>query len=157
MAARGISQVDPNSGNNAGIATLIPTPAFSSNNGGTPRSSCSTSARMDRAPTPPRTDLKGLLDKLFTNAPNALVVLAQIIPLGYAPNNVVIKAYNQPSKFSGLQAHGRQMVRRHRSAAAEVGSARPRSPTARQRLARIRTGMTGAALVGAVRAVAANL
>ncbi|MES1188028.1 MAG: SGNH/GDSL hydrolase family protein [Myxococcales bacterium] len=94
----GISEVTPYSNNNAGIATMIPNPAFSSGSGGTPEiillhigtndSGSFTAAQM-------QTDLKGLLDKLFTNAPNALVVLAQIIPLGYDPNNAVIKAYNQ--------------------------------------------------------------
>jgi lysophospholipase L1-like esterase len=94
----GISEVTPYSGGNAGIATVIPTPAFASASGGTPEiillhigtndSGSFSAAQM-------QTDLKGLLDKLFTNAPNALVVAAQIIPLGYDPNNAVIKAYNQ--------------------------------------------------------------
>jgi len=39
-------------------------------------------------------DLKGLLDKIITNAPDALLVVAQIIPLGYGTNSV-IQAYNQ--------------------------------------------------------------
>ena len=39
-------------------------------------------------------DLQTLLNKIFTNAPSALVVVAQIIPLGYGTNSV-IKAYNQ--------------------------------------------------------------
>ena len=39
-------------------------------------------------------DLLGLLDKTITNAPDAFLVVAQIIPLGYGTNDV-IKAYNQ--------------------------------------------------------------
>jgi lysophospholipase L1-like esterase len=39
-------------------------------------------------------DLGGLLDKVIINAPDALPVVAQIIPLGYGTNDV-IKAYNQ--------------------------------------------------------------
>src|SRR6185436_8093106 len=39
-------------------------------------------------------DLSGLLDKLITNAPNAYIVVAQIIPLGYG-DNATIKTYNQ--------------------------------------------------------------
>ena len=39
-------------------------------------------------------DLSAFLDKLIANAPNAYLVVAQIIPLGYG-NNAVIKSYNQ--------------------------------------------------------------
>ena len=38
--------------------------------------------------------LAGLLDKIIANAPDALLVVSQIIPLGYGTNNV-IKTYNQ--------------------------------------------------------------
>ena len=44
-------------------------------------------------------DLAGFLDKLITNAPDALLVVAKIIPLGYGTNGV-IQAYNQA--ISGL-------------------------------------------------------
>jgi lysophospholipase L1-like esterase len=93
----GISEVTPYSGTNAGIATLIPSPAFDSGSGGVPNiillhigtndSGSFTAAQMT-------SDLKGLISKLITNAPNALLVVAQIIPLGYGTNDV-IKAYNQ--------------------------------------------------------------
>jgi len=111
----GISEVTPYSNNNAGIATLIPSPAFSSGSGGTPEiillhigtndSGSFSSAQM-------QTDLKGLLDKLFTNAPNALVVLAKIIPLGYDPNNATIKSYNQalPGIVQTLADAGKHIV-----------------------------------------------
>jgi lysophospholipase L1-like esterase len=39
-------------------------------------------------------DLTGIIDKIITNAPDALLVVAQIIPLGYGTNGV-LKAYNQ--------------------------------------------------------------
>ncbi len=93
----GISRVTPYSGGNAGIATLIPNPGFSANSGGTPNiillhigtndASSYTAAQMT-------SDLSGLLDKLISNAPDAYIVVAQIIPLGYG-DNAVIKAYNQ--------------------------------------------------------------
>ena len=56
-------------------------------------------------------DLKGLLDKIITNAPNALVVVAQIIPLGYGTNDV-IKAYNQtlPGVVQERAAAGKHVV-----------------------------------------------
>jgi len=111
----GISEVTPYSNNNAGIATLIPSPAFSAGSGGTPEiillhigtndSGTYSSAQM-------QTDLKGLLDKLFTGAPNALVVLAKIIPLGYDPNNATIKSYNQalPGIVQSLADAGKHIV-----------------------------------------------
>jgi len=93
----GISRVNPNSGGNVGITTVIPTPAFSSASGGVPNiillhigtndQGSFTAAQMT-------SDLSGLVDKLTTNAPNALLVVAQIIPLGYG-NNSVINSYNQ--------------------------------------------------------------
>src|ERR1044071_684662 len=56
-------------------------------------------------------DLSGLLDKITTNAPNALVVVAQIIPLGYGTNDV-IKAYNQaiPGVVQQRAAAGKHVV-----------------------------------------------
>ena len=55
-------------------------------------------------------DLQGLLNKIFTGAPNALVVVAQIIPLGYGTNSV-IKAYNQsiPGLVQSLAASGKHI------------------------------------------------
>ncbi len=93
----GISEVTPYSGGNAGIATVIPSPAFSSNSGGTPEIvllHIGTNDSGSFSASQMVTDLNGLLDKIMTNAPNALVVVAQIIPLGYGTNDV-IKAYNQ--------------------------------------------------------------
>jgi hypothetical protein len=93
----GISQVTPYSGNNAGIATVIPNPGFSSGSGGVPHvillhigtndAGTFTAAQMT-------SDLSGLLDKIISNAPDAYLVVAQIIPLGYGSNDV-IKTYNQ--------------------------------------------------------------
>ncbi len=94
----GIAEVTPFSGGNAGIATLIPTPALSSGSGGVPDIillHIGTNDATSFPATQMESDLQGLLDKLFTGAPNALIVLAQIIPLGYDPNNAVIRAYNQ--------------------------------------------------------------
>lgn len=93
----GISRVTPYSGGNAGIATQIPSPAFDAGSGGKPDiillhigtndASNFTAAQMT-------SDLSGLLDKLATNAPEAYIFVAQIIPLGYGTNDV-IKTYNQ--------------------------------------------------------------
>ena len=57
------------------------------------------------------TDLNGLLDKIISNAPNALVAVAQIIPLGYGTNDV-IKAYNQaiPGLVQQRVAAGKHVV-----------------------------------------------
>jgi lysophospholipase L1-like esterase len=93
----GISQVNPNSGGNTGIATLIPNPAFSSSSGGLPNIillHIGTNDQGTYSATQVTSDLSGLLDKLISNAPNAYIVVAQIIPLGYG-NNSVIKTYNQ--------------------------------------------------------------
>jgi lysophospholipase L1-like esterase len=110
----GIAQVTPYSGGNAGIVTVIPSPAFSSGSGGTPdiillhigtndQGSLSASQMIN--------DLKGLLDKIITNAPDALIVVAQIIPLGYGTNDV-IRTYNQaiPGVVQERAAAGRHIV-----------------------------------------------
>ena len=93
----GISEVTPYSGGNAGIATVIPSPAFSSSSGGTPNIILLHIGTNDQGSFPATqmtSDLTGLVDKIITNAPDALLVVAQIIPLGYGTNDV-IKAYNQ--------------------------------------------------------------
>ena len=53
-----------------------------------------TSVRHSPAARPTKPSRLVLLDKLITNAPDAYLVVAQIIPLGYG-TNTVIKAYNQ--------------------------------------------------------------
>ena len=93
----GISEVTPYSGGNAGIATVIPSPAFSSGSGGVPNIillHIGTNDSGSFTATQMTSDLTGLIDKIIANAPNALLVVAQIIPLGYGTNDV-IKAYNQ--------------------------------------------------------------
>jgi lysophospholipase L1-like esterase len=110
----GISEVTPYSNGNAGIATLIPSPAFSSGSGGTPNIILLHIGTNDAGSFPATqmiNDLKGLLDKVITNAPNALVVVAQIIPLGYGTNDV-IKAYNQaiPGVVQERAAAGKHIV-----------------------------------------------
>jgi len=56
-------------------------------------------------------DLSGFLDKLIANAPDAMLVVAQIIPLGYGTNDV-IKAYNQaiPGLVQQRAAAGKHVV-----------------------------------------------
>jgi lysophospholipase L1-like esterase len=95
----GISEVTPYSNGNAGIATVIPSPAFSSSSGsgGTPNIillHIGTNDQGSLTASKMATDLSRLLDKVITNAPDALIVVAQIIPLGYGTNDV-IKTYNQ--------------------------------------------------------------
>lgn len=93
----GISRVTPYSGSNAGIATVIPSPALDSGNGGIPNIillHIGTNDQGSFTASQMTSDLAGLLDKIITAAPNALLVVAQIIPLGYGTNDV-IKAYNQ--------------------------------------------------------------
>ena len=93
----GISQVTPYSNNNAGIATVIPNPGFSSGSGGVPDIillHIGTNDQGSFSASQMTSDLSGLLDKLITNAPNAYLVVAQIIPLGYGANTV-IKTYNE--------------------------------------------------------------
>jgi hypothetical protein len=93
----GITEVTPYSGSNAGIATVIPNPGFSSGSGGVPDIillHIGTNDQGSLSAMQMTSDLSTLLDKLITNAPNAYIVVAQIIPLGYGDNSV-IKAYNQ--------------------------------------------------------------
>lgn len=94
----GISRVTPYSGNNAGITTLIPNPAFSSGSGGVPEIillHIGTNDATNFTAAQMQSDLKGVLDKIFAGAPNALVVLARIIPIGYDVNNANVRTYNQ--------------------------------------------------------------
>jgi lysophospholipase L1-like esterase len=93
----GISEVTPYSGGNAGIATVVPAPAFSAGSGGIPDIillHIGTNDQGSISATKMTADLSGFLDKIISNAPNAYLVVAQIIPLGYG-DNAVIKAYNQ--------------------------------------------------------------
>jgi lysophospholipase L1-like esterase len=93
----GISEVTPYSGGNAGISTVIPSQAFSSTSGGVPNIillHIGTNDAGSFTATQMTSDLTGLLDKIISDSPNALLVVAQIIPLGYGTNDV-IKAYNQ--------------------------------------------------------------
>jgi lysophospholipase L1-like esterase len=93
----GISEVTPYSGGNAGIAILIPSPAFNGASGGLPNIillHIGTNDQGTLTATQMTSDLSGLLDKLITNAPDAFIVVAQIIPLGYGTNDV-IRTYNQ--------------------------------------------------------------
>ena len=93
----GISEVTTYSNGNAGIATVIPSPALNSGSGGVPNIILLHIGTNDSgafSATQMTSDLSGLLDKIIANAPDALVVVAQIIPLGYG-TNTVIKAYNQ--------------------------------------------------------------
>ena len=109
----GISEVTPYSGGNAGIATVIPTPAFSSGSGGTPNIillHIGTNDQGSFTATQMTSDLQGLINKIITNAPSALIVVAQIIPLGYGTNSV-IQSYNQsiPGLVQTLAAAGKHI------------------------------------------------
>jgi lysophospholipase L1-like esterase len=110
----GISEVTPYSNGNAGIATVIPTPAFSSGGGGVPDIILLHIGTNDQGSFPATqmtSDLQGLLNKIISNAPNALIVVAQIIPLGYGTNSV-IQAYNQsiPGLVQTLAGAGKHVV-----------------------------------------------
>ena len=110
----GISEVTPYSNGNAGIATVIPSPAFGASSGGTPDIvllHIGTNDQGSFSASQMVSDLSGLLDKIITNAPNALLVVAQIIPLGYGTNDV-IKAYNQaiPGLVQQRVAAGKHVI-----------------------------------------------
>ncbi len=93
----GISRVTPYSNGNAGIATRIPSPALSSGSGGLPNIillHIGTNDQGSFTAGQMTSDLAGLIDQLIANAPDAYVVVAQIIPLGYGTNDV-IRTYNQ--------------------------------------------------------------
>ena len=110
----GISEVNPNSGGSAGIITVIPSPALASGSGGVPNIillHIGTNDQGTLSATQMTSDLGGLIDKVTTNAPNALLVLAQIIPLGYGTNSV-IKAYNQalPGLVQQRVAAGKHII-----------------------------------------------
>jgi len=91
----GVSRVNPNSGGGKGIATLIPSPALTT--GGTPDIILLHIGTNDLgffSATQTLGDLTGLIDSLITNAPDALLVVAQIIPLGYGDNKAT-QDYNK--------------------------------------------------------------
>ena len=93
----GISRVNPNSGGNAGIINVLPSPAFSSGSGGMPNIillHIGTNDQGTYSAAQITSDLTGLIDKVTSTAPDALLVVAQIIPLGYG-NNSIIQTYNQ--------------------------------------------------------------
>jgi lysophospholipase L1-like esterase len=93
----GISEVTPYSGGQAGIATVVPMPAFNAGSGGIPDIillHIGTNDSGSFSATQMTADLSGFLDKIISNAPDAYLVVAQIIPLGYG-DNAVIKTYNQ--------------------------------------------------------------
>jgi len=109
----GISEVTPYSGGNAGITTVIPTPAFSSASGGLPNIILLHIGTNDQGSFPATqmiSDLRGLLNKIISNAPDALIVVAQIIPLGYGTNSVIM-AYNQaiPGVVQSLASAGKHL------------------------------------------------
>jgi lysophospholipase L1-like esterase len=91
----GISTVTQYSGGVAGIATLVPSPAFADSSGGLPNiilmmigtndTGNSTAAQMaDR--------LGALMDKIILAAPDTLLVVAKITPLSWA--TAIINSYN---------------------------------------------------------------
>ena len=110
----GISEVTPYSNGVAGIATRIPSPAFDSSSGGVPNIvllHIGTNDSGSFSATQMTSDLKGLLATITADAPDALLVVAQIIPLGYGTNDV-IKAYNQaiPGLVQQLTTAGKHVV-----------------------------------------------
>lgn len=97
----GIARVTTWSGGNAGIATRIPSPAFDSGSGGAPHIillHIGTNDANQFTADVMEGDLNILLDKLVAGAPDALIVLAKIIPLGW--NNAALTTYN--SKLAGI-------------------------------------------------------
>jgi lysophospholipase L1-like esterase len=110
----GISRVNPNSGGSVGLTTVIPTPALASSNGGIPHIillHIGTNDSGTYSASQLEGDLRGLIDKVIAAAPDALVVVAQIVPLGYG-TNAVIKAYNQaiPGIVQAEVAAGKHVV-----------------------------------------------
>ena len=77
----------PHSGGNAGIATVIPSPALNSGSGGVPNIillHIGTNDQGSFTATQMTSGMAaGLLDKIIANAPDALLVVSQISPLGY--------------------------------------------------------------------------
>lgn len=109
----GISTVTQYSGGVAGIATLIPIPAFATTSGGVPNVILlhigtndvgnSTAAQMsDR--------LAGLIDEIVAAAPEALLVVAEITPLAWATST--INSYNAtiPGLVQARAAAGKHVM-----------------------------------------------
>lgn len=97
----GIARVTTWSGGNAGIATRIPGPAFDPGSGGVPHIillHIGTNDANEFTADVIEADLNTLLDKLVAGAPDALIVLAKITPLGW--NNQALATYN--SKIAGI-------------------------------------------------------
>jgi len=91
----GISTVTAYSNGVAGIATVIPSPAFDSGSGGLPNIillHIGTNDTGDSTAAEMTSRLGGLMDKIVAAAPDAELVVAKIIPLSWATS--VINAYN---------------------------------------------------------------
>ncbi len=97
----GIAQVTTWSNGNAGIAQQIPSPAFDSSSGGVPHVillHIGTNDASQFTADVMESDLNKLLDKLVAGAPEALIVLAKIIPPGWY--NQQLTNYN--AKLAGI-------------------------------------------------------
>jgi len=97
----GIAQVTEWSGGNAGIAQQIPSPAFDTNSGGIPNIillHIGTNDANEFTANVMEADLNKLLDKIVAGAPDALIVLAKIIPMGWT--NQELTNYN--AKLAGI-------------------------------------------------------
>jgi lysophospholipase L1-like esterase len=97
----GIARVTTWSNGNAGIAQQIPSPAFDSPSGGVPHIillHIGTNDANQFTADVMESDLNTLLDKLVAGAPEALIVLAKIIPPGWY--NQQLTNYN--AKLAGI-------------------------------------------------------
>jgi lysophospholipase L1-like esterase len=108
-----ISTANSSSGSVAGVAALIPSPAFDTNSGGSPHiilmmigtndTGNSTGAQM-------ATRLGALIDKITGAAPNALLVVAKITPVSWA--TTAVNAYNDaiPGLVQSRAATGKHLL-----------------------------------------------
>ncbi len=109
----GISTVTTWSGGNAGIASVFPSPAMDNSSGGTPHiillhigtNDCTESSAAEMTDR-----LGGLMDKIAAGAPEALLVVAKIIPLAWGNN--VINPYNNaiPGLVETRAAAGKHII-----------------------------------------------
>lgn len=86
-----ISTPSQSSGGVAGVAALIPSPAFDESSGGRPHIILMMIGTNDANDTPADTmasHLEGLIDKITQAVPDTLLVVAKITPVPWAPSTV---------------------------------------------------------------------
>ncbi len=93
-----ISTANSSSGSTAGIAALVPSPAFDTGSGGIPHIILlhigTNDANASSGQSEMSNRLAALLDKIIAAAPDTLLVVAKITPLASSSGNAWVNTYN---------------------------------------------------------------